>query len=67
MATMKKVRPYHSWRDHRRAGVHHDRSDCPVGGRIHSQSLAAGTGSLPRCPECAALDERAPVSALRPV
>jgi hypothetical protein len=65
MATIKKVNPYYSRRDHRRVAVHHDRSDCPVGRLIHSESLAAGTGRLPRCRECAALDDRSPVSSAR--
>ena len=57
---LKKVRPYHSIRTHRRGGVHHDRSDCPKGQRIHSDHLAAGTGGLPLCDQCRALNDRPP-------
>lgn len=56
MATLKKVKPYHS-RAQRTDGVYHDRTDCPTGRQLHSESLAAGSGSLARCPECRALDE----------
>ena len=56
MATIKRVNPYHA-RMHRSAGVYHDRTDCPTGRRLHSEDLAAGTGSLPRCAECRALDD----------
>lgn len=54
---LKKVKPYHSARAQRTGGVYHDRTDCPAGRQLHSESLAAGSGSLPRCPECQVLDE----------
>ena len=57
MATRKKVKPYHSIRAERTGGVYHDRTDCPTGRQLHSEGLAAGSGSLPRCSECSALDE----------
>jgi hypothetical protein len=59
VATLKKVNPYRSIRAQRTGGVYHDRTDCPTGRQLHSESLAAGSGSLPRCPECSALDEDA--------
>lgn len=57
MATLKKVKPYHSLRAERSGGVYHDRTDCPTGRLLHSENLAVGSGSLPRCPQCSALDE----------
>lgn len=68
MATLKKVNPYHSIRAQRAGGVYHDRTDCPTGRQLHSENLAAGSGSLPRCAECQALDEgsAAPASSPEP-
>lgn len=57
--TRVTVTPYHASGAVRRHGVYHDRADCPDGSQIHSDHLAAGTGGLPRCDRCRALDEQA--------
>ena len=52
----RTVRPYRR----QRARHYHDRADCPVGQRIRSQDLVAGTGGRSRCEQCRELEDEQP-------
>ena len=61
MNMLTRVSPYHSVGAYRSVDVYHDRADCREGQRIVSDHLEPGTWNLPRCDQCRALDEQAPV------
>jgi hypothetical protein len=58
----RNVRPYRR----NRARIYHDRADCPVGQKIRSQDLVAGTGGRSRCRRCRELEDREPTRSAVP-